>query len=667
MVMNFVQKLRFSSNPVILAAALAVAMVGVPTAIYGASEGNDDAREAFAKAEQFRASCDVRSARIELMNAIKADPEWIDPRVAQAEVLLSLLDGAGAEAELDWAVQLGLDPAAVRHLYGHAYSLQGKAQKARDQLLTNDIPRKNQGYAARIMGKVALQMEDEELAGAAYNRAMELDGKNPDLWVDIARFRARSGDQAGATNAVDEAVKLDPANIRALQYRGELLRFQFGLGAALPWFERALQIDPNDVPLLTEYAATLGDMGRMTEMLVVARKIIALDGTNPRAFFMQAVLAARAGKYGLARRLMQQTEGAIENVPAVLLVEGIIEHGEGNHNAAVDKFRRLVSIQPNNRQAQNLLARSLYLAGSAIDAIDVLKPQVNRSGAAPYALWLAGRALEAIDDRGQAAGVMNRAAIHDLGKESAFVAVVPLGVLRAEAQRNANDARVVVPYIRALYDAGDYNSSFAEAKRLQQGNPGASAAHILVADVAATMGNYDEALDALAQARSIRFSESVMLRLVEVLRAKGEMQQAGEALAQYLNYNPNNIAGLRWMAYAHLETESWSVAAHILENLRKRVGDNDALIMAGLTHAYTGLGQTEKAIAAGRIAYRVQPSSPVVSHLYGLALIADGARKKDGISLLKKAVAIMPKNPIYRKSLRRALAAQRADRGKVKS
>ena len=658
--MDFVHRLRCGSKPVIFAAALSLVMVGVPTAIYGASQGNEEAREAFANAEQFRAKRDVRSARIELMNAIKADPEWIDARVAQAEVLLSLGDGIGAEAELDWAVQLGQDPATIRHLYGHAYSLQGDVQKAREQLSAGDIPRKNQGYAARIMGKVALQMEDAELASTAFNRAMELDAKNPDLWVDIARFRANTGDQAGATNAVDEAVKLDPKNIRALQYRGELLRFQFGLGAALPWFERALQIDPNDVALLTEYAATLGDMGRMTDMLVVARKIIALDGLNPRALFMQAVLAARAGNYGLARRLMQQTKGALDNVPSVLLVQGIIEHGEGNHNAAADKFRRLVSIQPDNRQAQDLLARSLYLAGSASDALDVLKPQVNRSGADPYAMWLAGRALEAIGERGQAAAVLNRAAIHDAGRESAFVAGAPLSVLQAEAQRNANDARIVVPYIRALYDAGDYSAAFAEAKRLQQGNPGASAAYILVADVATAMGNYDEALDALEQARSIRFSEPVMLRMVEVLRAKGDMQRSGQVLAQYLNYNPSNIAGLRWMAYAHLETESWAVAAHILENLRKRIGDNDALLMAGLTRAYTGLGQTEKAIAAGRIAYRVQPSSPVVSHLYGLALMADGARQKDGISLLKKAVAIMPTNPVYRKSLRRAYAAQRA-------
>ena len=648
---------RSRRKSALLAAALAVATIAAPSAIYGASQGNAEAREAFAKAEEFRAGRDIRSARIELMNAIKADPQWIDARVAQAEVLLSLMDGLAAEAELDRAVQLGLDPAEVRHLYGHAYFLQGEPEKARDQLLAADIPVRNQGYAARIMGRVAVQVGDQQLASAAFNRAMELDPKNPDLWVAIARFRADTGDQAGATNAVDKAVKLDPRNIRALQYRGELLRFQFGLGAAIPWFERALQIDPNDVPLLTEYAATLGDMGRMTDMLVVARKIISLDGHNPRAFFMQAVLAARAGQYGLARRLMQQTKGVIDNIPAVLLVEGIIEHSEGNYNAAIDKFNRLVAIQPENREAQNLLARSLYLAGSADDAVDVLKPQVSRSGADPYALWLAGRSLEAIGERDEAAAILNRAAVHDAGRESAILDSAPLTVLRAEAERNAEDARIVVPYIRALYDAGDYAAAFAEAKRLQLANPGASGAHVLVADVAAAMGDYNEALDALTKARSIRFSEPVMLRMVEVMRAKGDMRQSGEVLAQYLSYNPSNIAGLRWMAYSHLETESWAVAAYILENLRKRIGENDALIMAGLTQAYTGMGETDKAIAAGRIAYRVQPSSPVVSHLYGLALMQDKDRRRDGISLLRKAVAIMPDNPVYRQSLRRAVQA----------
>ena len=655
------QILRSRGKPVLLVIAIALMLSFIPTAISAASEGNPEAQEAFAKAQQFRDSKDIRSARIELMNAIKADPQWIDARVAQAEVLLRLFDGIGAEAELDRAVQLGRDPATLRHLYGHALLLQGESQKARDQLSADDIPSEHRGYAARISGKVALDLGDPELAGLFFNRAIELDPENPDLWVDIARFRSGSGDQAGAINAVDEAVKLDPNNVRALQYRGELLRFQFGLGAAIPWFERALDIDPNDIPLLTEYAATLGDMGRMTDMLTVARKIIALDGNNPRAFFMQAVLAARAGDHDLARRLMQKTGGAIDHLPAVILVQGIIEYGQGNFNAAVDKFARLAAIQPDNRQTQKLLARSLYLAGSAGDAVDVLRSQVNRGSADPYAMWVAGRALEAVDERDEAAAVMNRAAVHDTGRVTALVAGAPLNVLKGTAQRNPNDARAVVPYIRALYGSGDYLAAFDEAKRLQQANPGASDAHILVADTAIALGNYDEALAALEQARSIRFSEPVMLRLVETLRAKGAMQQSGAVLAQYLNYNPSNVAGLRWMAYAHLETGSWAVAAHILENLSERIGRNDALVMAGLTQAYTGLGETEKAIAAGRIAYRVQPSSPVVTHLYGLALLADETRRKEAISLLKKAVAIMPDNAMYRKSLREASAASRSN------
>ena len=71
---------RSRRKSVLLAAALAVATIAAPSAIYGASQGNADAREAFAKAEEFRAGRDIRSARIELMNAIKADPQWRRPR-----------------------------------------------------------------------------------------------------------------------------------------------------------------------------------------------------------------------------------------------------------------------------------------------------------------------------------------------------------------------------------------------------------------------------------------------------------------------------------------------------------------------------------------------------------------------------------------------------------
>ncbi|GAA0470643.1 hypothetical protein GCM10009096_09430 [Parasphingorhabdus litoris] len=649
------------------AGLLTVSAIGLSSAIHAANETNEEARGAFDKARAYQANGDIRSARIELLNAIKADPQWIDARILQAEVLLRLSDGIGAQAEIERALDLGLEPSKIRHLYGHAFQLQGNWSRAKEQLFAGDIPIQHQAYAARITGRMASQTGDAALASRAFDHAITLDPKDGDLWVDIARFRAESGNQAGAIAAVEEAVALQPNNIRALQYRGELLRFQFGLGAALPWFERGLQIDPNNVPLLTEYAATLGDMGRMTDMLTVVRKIISLDGKNARAFFMQSVLAARAGKYDLARRLMQKTEGQLDDVPAAMLVQGIIEHGQANYNVAVDKFTRLVSLQPNNRQAQNLLAQSLYMAGDADDVVETLRSQVNSSGADPYALWLSGRALEAQGKRRVATGLFNRAARHQSGSKTAFKSGVSIEILRAEADRKPDNARAVIPYIRALYNRGEFGQAFEKAKQLQARNAGASDAHILVADTAKALRNHDAALAALEKARQIRFSEPVMLRMVDILRAKGEMQRSGEILAEYLSYNPSNIAGLRWMAYGHLETENWAVAQYILENLRARIGDNDALIMAGLAQAYTGLGETQKAIDSGRIAYRVQPSSPVVCHLYGLALLADSSRSEDAIDLIEKAVAIAPENANYRRSLSKAIILAEQNRSSEKS
>ncbi len=68
-----------------------------------------------------------------------------------------------------------------------------------------------------------------------------------------------------------------------------------GLVASLPWFEKGLKAAPDDLSLLGEYAATLGEIGRAKDMLRVTRHMIELDGENPRAFYLQAVLAARAG------------------------------------------------------------------------------------------------------------------------------------------------------------------------------------------------------------------------------------------------------------------------------------------------------------------------------------------------------------------------------------
>ena len=89
-------------------------------------------------------------------------------------------------------------------------------------------------------------------------------------------------------------------------------------------------------------------MGRYNDMLGATRKALAARPGNPQALYLQAVLAARAQNYDLARSLMQRTGGAIDDLPGVLLLGGTLDYQAGAYEQAIEKWRELVGRQPMN-------------------------------------------------------------------------------------------------------------------------------------------------------------------------------------------------------------------------------------------------------------------------------------------------------------------------------
>ena len=121
------------------------------------------------------------------------------------------------------------------------------------------------------------------------------------LTADLTLLTGNMGDLRGAIEASTRAVALDPNDPDALILRGQLVRTQFGLTAALPWFEGVLKRDPYNHDALIEYAATLGDAGQANAMLDATRRALAVRPGSAQAYYLQAVLAARAGRYALAQ------------------------------------------------------------------------------------------------------------------------------------------------------------------------------------------------------------------------------------------------------------------------------------------------------------------------------------------------------------------------------
>jgi tetratricopeptide (TPR) repeat protein len=599
------------------------------------------ARELAARSTALLQADNATAARTQALAAVRSDPGNAEAHVALAKAMLALDEGTGAEAELQRAAEAGYDPKLLAHLRAHALLLQGQEQKALAQ--ADKAAPQFRAYGLRMRGQALAAQGNHAGAQAALDEAVRIAGRDADVWVDIGRFRLAAGDMLGAIEAGDRAVKLDGGNVDALVLRGELVRTQFGLVAALPWFEAALKRDAYRHDALVEYAATLGDAGRTVESLAAARRAMEARPGSPQGFYLQAVIAARAGDPDLARSVLEKAGDAVASVPGGLLLAGTLDIEAGAFEQAIGRLGQLVAGQPMNIAARKLLAVALLRTDSARNAIDVMRPVVARSDADSYSLSLVARGFERIGDRANAARYLDRAAYPATGTASAFSADDSAAVLGAEAAERPGDPQATIPLIRALADRGDKSGALAMAQNVARRNAGAPAAHLLVGDMLMLMERPVDAAAVYRHAADLRFDEPVMLRLVEALDRADRRGDAANVLALFLSQNPVNVAALRLSAHWQLAGGDHDSAIDTLERLRQRIGDGDAALNAELAVAYAGAGETQVALDFGEAAYALAPANPAVADAFGWALFQSGDNE-GALELLQKAVRLAPRH-----------------------
>jgi tetratricopeptide (TPR) repeat protein len=587
----------------------------------------------------------ISAARAHAQAAIKADPDWGLAHAVMARIFLALGDGVAAEGELGRARATGFDIERAHQLYAHAWLLQGDAKRA----LAEAAKAKPlyAGYAARV-GALALAAQGD-LPGAQRTLSNILAASPNDsaAWSDLGRVRYNSGDLAGAIDAATRALAIDRNNIAALTLRGELVRGQYGLVAALPWFEQALKHDAYFHPALIEYAGTLGDVGRYGDMLEATRKALAARPGSPQAYYLQAVLAARAGHFDLARTLMERTAGQLGDIPGALLLGGTLAYQAGAYEQAIEQFRQVVGRQPMNITARRLLGAALLRSGDAKGALEALRPVALRGDADTYTLSLVARAFERTGERDWSGKFLDRAAWPSREGATPFGTDDSLPILTAAANEAPDDPIRRVGYLRGLIDSGDAVSALAQAQALARDNPGAPAAHLAVGDTLMVLGRYADAAAAYRHAADIHFDEPTMLRAVDALDRAGQRPAAANVLALFLSQSPQNIAGQRLAAHWQIAGGEWDSAIETLEGLRQRVGNRDAALLAELAYAYLGDEDEQTGLVYGKAAYKLAPMNPAATDAYGWALYQSG-ENGPALQLLEKAVSIAPDHAVLR-------------------
>ncbi|TXC68676.1 hypothetical protein FSZ31_06740 [Sphingorhabdus soli] len=623
--------------------ALAVS-VGPTEAGAGPDAPSAEARAAVNRALGYERSRDYRAARVEALNAVRADPAWSPAHIVQARVAIALGDAIAASEAIDAARESGADPASLRTLSAHAAILRGEPQEALDIL--SDGPGPGQAYAARLRAIAYRALGDTDSAGAALDAAVAIDPRDAATWTEISRFRLSNADALGAAEAIDRAIALDPRDIDAARIKAVLVRDRYGLIASLPWFEAALAIAPSDIDALVEYGATLGDAGRYTDMLVVLRRANALAPRDPRPLFLQAVLAARAGNYTLARSLLEKTGGQLDGQPSYMLVRGLVENSLGAHSTASNWATRLLSRQPGNEAARRLLIDASLAAGSSATAWSAAAPLVRGRIADSWDLLGAAQAYAASGQAGQPVDLIDQAAVFP-----GVTGAIALGERAADDTRGG-DAATALPAIRRALQEGNTAGADVAAFALARAAPGVPDARIIQGDVAMAAGRTGEAATHYREALSIRVDEAATLRLVDALMRSGKRDAAIDALTGFLSTTPRAIDANRVAASFYLDARDWDHGIATLEALRARLGGRDAVILSQLGRAYLGKGQASRARDLLRAAYELQPGNAGVASLFSLALSRSGGSRKAARDLAIKAVAIESGNATYRDRLK---------------
>ncbi len=573
---------------------------------------------------------DVRGARIEAMKALKTNPSSALARVLSARINLESGNGVAAQTELEKAVAAGFPRDKTHHLMAHALLLQRQFQRALNEADSAVVPEQFASYAARMRGRVQIALAQNDRAQAEFELANKIAPGDPETLIDLGRFKSMTGQSDAGERLVDQALQLDATNMKALLLKGDMVRARLGLEQSLPFFNRALQVDPNSIEALLERAGTLGDLRREDAARADLKKIQGLVPNHPLALYLEAVLEARAGRYPAANALMTRTKGVLNSYPPALMLQGMLAYQLNNMQQAEDFLGKVVTQIPQSELARKLYAAVQLRKGDAGGALETLQPIIDSGKADARVYALAGSAyarrgdyktsqeyLEKAandapkepslqtqlamtriaqgDDKGASAMLQN--VLKTDGKSLQALMMVSLVNLRQakykEALATANQIVTTYPTLpvgynmrgAAMLGLGDPKGAEANFRAALVKKPGFIEARRNLAQLLLSTGRAPEAKKQLLQVLTTNRNDTrAMATLAEIARAQGNNAERVSWLKQASASSPTNLGPRISLTQAYIQQGDFPKALAEASALERDFGNNPQVIeLVGIT------------------------------------------------------------------------------------
>jgi|GEM_PF-1602587 len=224
------------------------------------------------------------------------------------------------------------------------------------------------GYVPQINAGSRAFVQHRYMSAAYYFRyALTWDPRGVAAHVGLGEVYLKIGKRDRALDEFSAALKIDPHSSEAERGIHEV-RTEGQESQAFDDLVRLVQAEPNNADVLTTYSEELVERSRLEEAKTFADKALAIDPKQWHAYCALGRIAARGGDLATARRDLSLSIAHDPSDDDALTTLGELELEAKQYRAAVDWFRRLVRVLPEEREGHDKLAQALEASGDAAGA-----------------------------------------------------------------------------------------------------------------------------------------------------------------------------------------------------------------------------------------------------------------------------------------------------------
>jgi len=366
---------------------------------------------------------DLTGTIIQLKNALQIDKNMLPVHMLLGKALLKNGEVVAAEVALTEALRLGVNRAEIVVPLAQAYLAQGKQPLvlSQPQFSIAGLPPDIALQVWLLQSTASADMGDLRSALYAIDEAKKLDARSVAPWLAEVPIRIRSKQFKEANAAVEQAMDIMPNSAETWYQKGSIAHASGHLPATLLAYDQALKLDPKHTEARVGRAGVYIDSNRLSEAQADVDELRRVSPREPRAAYMQALLAERNKKPEVARQALKEVVTLIDPVPMnfirykpqLLMLNGLSHHGLNEPEKAKQYLEAFDKAQ-GNTPVVKLLAQ-IYVTESNTDrALALLEPYLKANPNDSQAMTLLSSALMTKGQHARATSLMQQAlAIQD--------------------------------------------------------------------------------------------------------------------------------------------------------------------------------------------------------------------------------------------------------------